>query len=320
VITGTFSITRQAVQLGYLPRLRVLHTSAEEIGQVYLPTVNAALLVSVVLLVLTFRSSDALGAAYGIAVTGTMAITTALAYFYFRGLGWSRLRAGSVFGLLLLVDLIFFSANLLKITEGGWFPLGVAAVVAAAMMTWSRGRATIATTRAREALPLSAFCRQLGSKRIDRIPGTAIFVSHDNEAVPNALLHILKHFKSLHQRALVMTVRAEDVPHVGPDKRLSVRDLGNGFTAVTIRYGFMDHPNVPRALTECPEGVALGIDWMDTSVIVGREKIIAAEAQPMLSRWRKQVFIFMNKLSLDATEFFGIPPNRVVEVGGQIEI
>jgi len=298
----------------------VLHTSEKAIGQIYVPAVNDGLLVAVVLLILIFRSSDALGAAYGIAVSGTMMITTVLAYLYFRGLGWSRLRAASVFGLFLVVDLTFFNATLLKITEGGWFPVAVAAAVATVMSTWWRGRQAVAAASAREAMPLDAFVRRFGSERVERIPGTAIFVTRNNEAVPHALLHVLKHFKSLHQRAVVMTVRTVDIPHVREDKRLVIRDMGNGFYSVTVRFGFIDQPNVPRALKDCPAEVPLRIDWMNTSVIVGREKIIAAEPERMLTRWLKQLFIFMNKLSLDATEFFCIPPNRVVEVGGQIEI
>jgi KUP system potassium uptake protein len=321
VISDAFSITRQAVQLGYLPRLRVQHTSEEEIGQVYVPSVNTGLLVAVVLVVLTFGSSDALGAAYGIAVTGTMAITTTLAFIYFRGVvGWSLARAGPIFGLFLLIDLAFFGANLLKIFEGGWFPVAVAAVIGAIMATWWRGRQAVAAARARDAIPLWSFIDRGDADRMRRIPGTAIFVTSHNDAVPNALLHALKHFKSLHERAVVMTVRTEDVPAVSDERRLDIQELGHGFYTVTLHFGFMQHPNVPRALKECPANPALRLDWINTSVIVGREKILASERQGILPRWRKRLFILMNKLALDATEFFCIPPDRVVELGGQIEI
>src|SRR6185437_7727028 len=252
VISGAFSLTRQATTLGYLPRLEVRHTSEEEIGQIYVPRVNMALLLAVVVLVLGFKSSENLGAAYGIAVTGTMTIDTILAFLYMRtGLGWSLTKAGTIFGLFLLVDLSFFGANLLKIVEGGWFPLVVAGFMAATMATWWRGRQMLAALRARDALPLSMFIEGLRPGHPQRIPGTAIFMTANLDQVPNALLHTLKHYRVLHERVILMTMFTEDVPHVPRDQRIQVRQLDKGFHTVKVCHGFMDQPSVPRALALC---------------------------------------------------------------------
>jgi len=321
VISGAFSITRQAVQLGYLPRLEVRHTSEQEIGQVYVPPINTFLLVAIIILMLGFRSSDNLGAAYGIAVSGMMAITTGLAFLYMRSQGWSRVVAIPVFAAFLVVDLTFFSANLLKIAEGGWFPIVVAAVVFTVMATWWRGRRLLTELRARDALPLRQFVEGLKPERPARVPGSAIFMTRDLANVPVALLHALKHYKVLHERVVMMQVETQDVPHVPDEQRLDIEELGKGFYRIRIRHGFMDEANVLRALAQCRVG-GLRFNLMDTSFFIGREKLRLhpRPRRPAFWRWRDRLFILMSNNTLDATEFFRIPPNRVVELGGQIEI
>ena len=317
VISGAFSLSRQAVQLGYLPRLEVRHTSATEIGQVYVPPINWGLLLAVIILVLFFRSSDNLGAAYGIAVSGMMLITTGLAFLYMRAHGWSLAVAVPVFALFALVDLTFLSANMLKIIEGGWFPIVVAALVFTIMGTWWRGRRILAEQRARDAMPLTRFVEMLNPERPVRVPGTAIFMARDLNQVPSALLHALKHNKALHERVVMMQVDTEDVPHVLDDRRLEIAEIGKGFYTMRVRYGFMDEPNIMRALALC-RVQHFHINLMDTSFYIGREKLRPRGTGFL--RWRDRLFMFMNSLALDATEFFRIPPNRVVELGGQIEI
>ena len=317
VISGAFSLSRQAVQLGYLPRLEVRHTSATEIGQVYVPPINWGLLLAVIILVLFFRSSDNLGAAYGIAVSGMMLITTGLAFLYMRAHGWSLAVAVPVFALFALVDLTFLSANMLKIIEGGWFPIVVAALVFTIMGTWWRGRRILAEQRARDAMPLTQFVEMLNPERPVRVPGTAIFMARDLNQVPSALLHALKHNKALHERVVMMQVDTEDVPHVLDDRRLEIAEIGKGFYTMRVRYGFMDEPNIMRALALC-RVQHFHINLMDTSFYIGREKLWPRGTGFL--RWRDRLFMFMNSLALDATEFFRIPPNRVVELGGQIEI
>jgi KUP system potassium uptake protein len=319
VISGAFSITRQAIQLGYLPRLEVQHTSEQEIGQVYVPRINTFLLVAVIILVLGFRSSGNLGAAYGIAVSGMMAITTGLAFLYMRSQGWSLALAVPVFAVFGLVDLTFLGANLLKIVEGGWFPIVVAALVFALMATWWRGRRLLAEKRARDAMPLDEFVAALKPDHPTRIPGTAVFMTRDLEHVPLALLHALKHYKVLHQRVVMMQVETEDVPHVPEEQRLEISEFGKGFYRIRLRYGFMEQPNVVRALAQCRIG-GLRFNLMETSFIIGREKLRPRPRRTAFWRWRDRLFVVMTNNMLDATEFFRIPPNRVVELGGQIEI
>jgi KUP system potassium uptake protein len=321
VISGAFSITRQAVQLGYLPRLEIRHTSEQEIGQVYAPRINSALLAAVIILVLGFQSSDNLGAAYGITVSGMMAITTGLAFLYMRSQGWSLALAVPIFAAFGIVDLTFLSANLLKIAGGGWFPIAVAAVVFTIMATWWRGRRLLAELRSRDALPLRQFVERLDPAKPARIPGTAIFMTRDLAHVPVALLHALKHYKVLHERVIMMLVESEDVPHVPDDQRLDISELGKRFYTIRIRYGFTDEPNVLRALAQCRVG-GLHFNLMETSFIIGREKLRPRprRRRTELWHWRDKLFIVMSNNTLDATEFFRIPPNRVVELGGQIEI
>jgi KUP system potassium uptake protein len=317
VISGAFSITRQAIQLGYLPRLEVRHTSENEIGQVYVPRVNWGLLAAVVLLVLGFRSSDRLGAAYGIAVSGMMVITTGLAFLLLRRRNWPLALALPLFGLFGLMDMVFLSANLLKIIDGGWFPIVVATLVLAVMATWWRGRRLLAEQRARDAMPIGDFVAALNPETTVRVPGTAIFLTRDLRHTPAALAHALKHYKVLHERVVMMQVDTADIPHVDDDDRLSIDAIANGFYVVRVHYGFMDQPNIVRVLAECRRR-HFHFNLMNTSFIIGREKLLARGRG--LPRWRKGLFIALNNIALDATEFFRIPANRVVELGGQVEI
>jgi len=320
VISGAFSMTRQAVQLGYLPRLQIRHTSEDEIGQIYVPRVNLALLVAVIMLVLGFRSSDNLGSTYGIAVTGTMSLTTVLAFVYTVGvLKWNPVGAALLFGFFLLVDLLFFSANLLKFVEGGWFPLAVAAFIFVVMATWMKGRDLLAARRAEAAMPLDIFLKSIRPDHPQRVPGTAIFMTANTDLVPAALLHNLKHNKVLHERVVLMKIETLDVPHFAEEQRLEVKNLDHQFHTVTVRYGFMDTPNIPRTLAQL-RLMRLKFNLMETSFFIGREKVVMGSATPNFWRWRKKLFIFMQATMVNATEFFRIPSNRVVELGGQIEI
>jgi KUP system potassium uptake protein len=320
VISGAFSLTRQAVQLGYLPRLQVRHTSEQAIGQVYVPGVNWALLVAVVVTVLGFRSSNALGGAYGIAVTGTMTVDSLLAFtFFWAAAKWRLWQLIPLFVVFLAVDLSFFGANLLKIAEGGWFPLTIGGVLYAVMMTWWRGRRLLAELRARDALPLRQFVEGLSPEKPARVPGTAIFMTRDLGHVPAALLHALKHYKVLHERVVMMQVETQDVPHVPEEQRLEIDELGKSFYTIRVRYGFLEEPNILRALAQCRVG-GLRFNLMDTSFIIGRERVRPSPRRITFWRWRDRLFSLMTNNMLDATEFFRIPPNRVVELGGQIEI
>jgi KUP system potassium uptake protein len=319
VISCAFSMTNQAVQLGYLPRLFIRHTSEQEFGQIYVPKVNLFLMISVMALVLGFKSSDNLGAAYGIAVTGTMALTTVLALTYTIGvLGWSPPLASILFGFFLTVDLAFFGANLLKIEQGGWFPLLVAALVYVVMWSWISGRGFLVTERSRASMPLDIFLKNLKPTTCGRVPGTAVFMTGDVDSVPTAMLHNLKHNKVLHERVVLMNVHTEDIPHVPEERRIEIAHLEHNFHIVKLNYGFMDEPNIPRALAQC-RVLQFRFNLMETSFFLRREKIVAAQRAPF-ARWRKQVFILMANTMLNATEFFRIPTNRVIELGGQIEI
>jgi KUP system potassium uptake protein len=319
VISGAFSLTRQAVQLGYLPRLQVRHTSEQEIGQVYVPAMNGLLLVAVVATVLGFRSSDALGGAYGIAVTGTMTVDTILAFTYFAlGARWRLWQLIPLFGLFFLVDMSFFCANLLKIMEGGWFPLVIAGTTFVVMTTWLWGRRRIAAQRASGALPLSTLIENLRPDHPSRVPGTAIYMTSRVDNVPAALLHNMKHNKVLHERNVLMTVRTEDVPRLPEGERLQIDHLGSNFHTVTIHYGFLEEPDIPRALALCRVG-GFRFNLMETSFFVGHEKIVAKRPSGIMLPFKK-LFVLLSNVALDATEFFRIPVNRIVELGGQVEI
>jgi KUP system potassium uptake protein len=332
VISGAFSLTNQAVQLGYLPRMQIRHTSAHEMGQVFVPEVNTILFFAVLVTVLGFRSSSALAGAYGVAVTGTMAVDTILGFTYLAlGVKWPLWLLVPLFGVFVTVDLLFFGANLIKIVEGGWFPVVGATFAFTVMGTWWRGRRLIADTRARDALPLQVFLDGLSPQHPLRVPGTAIFMTRDISQVPAVLLHALKHYRALHERVILLQVKTEDMPHVPDERRLELGEKGKGFYTMLLHYGFMDEPNVMRALAQC-RLEHLHINLMETSFFIGREKLRlrsrrrlafgrwwASDSFAFLA-WRDRLFILLTNLALDATEFFRIPPNRVVELGGQIEI
>jgi len=319
VISGAFSLTRQAVQLGYLPRMLVRHTSEQAIGQVYVPGLNGILLVAVVATVLGFRSSNALGGAYGIAVTGTMTVDTILAFTYFSlAAGWRLWQLIPLFALFLFVDLSFFGANLLKIEEGGWFPLAIGGCMYVVMVTWVWGRARISAQRASGGLPLATLIDTLRPDRPVRVPGTAIYMTARVEDVPAALLHNMKHNKVLHERNVLMNVRTEDVPRLPEAERLEIHHLGHNFHTVRIRYGFLEEPDIPRALALCRVG-GFRFNLMETSFFVGREKIVAKRGSTVSLPF-KHIFMWLSKMALDATEFFRIPVNRIVELGGQVEL
>jgi KUP system potassium uptake protein len=319
VISGAFSLTSQAVQLGFLPRMHVRHTSDREMGQVYVPAINNMLLVGVAATVLIFRSSDALGAAYGIAVTGTMTVTTILAFTHLRhGMHWPLWRLLPLFAVFLTVDLAFFSANMLKIAEGGWYPLVIAISLYVVMMTWIWGRGKLAQQRASGGMPLDMLIASLRPDRPARVPGTAIYMTAQVDNVPAALLHNMKHNKVLHERTVLMTVQTADVPRMPEADRLEIRHYDQNFHTVRIRYGFAEEPDIPRALALCRVG-GFRFNLMDTSFFVGHEKIVPNRR----TRWLipfKRLFVLLSELALDATEFFRIPVNRVVELGGQVEV
>jgi KUP system potassium uptake protein len=319
VISGAFSLTHQAVQLGFLPRMLVRHTSEREMGQVYVPAINNMLLVAVAATVLGFRSSDALGAAYGVAVTGTMTVTTILAFTHLRrGAHWPLWRLIPLFALFLVVDLSFFGANLLKIAEGGWYPLVIALSLYVVMMTWIWGRGKLARQRATGGMPLDMLIASLRPDRPARVPGTAIYMTAQVNNVPAALLHNMKHNKVLHERTVLMTVQTADVPRMPEADRLEIRHFDQNFHTVRIRYGFAEEPDIPRALAMCRVS-GFRFNLMDTSFFVGHEKIVPNRR----TRWLipfKRLFVLLSELALDATEFFRIPVNRVVELGGQVEI
>jgi KUP system potassium uptake protein len=319
VISGAFSLTRQAIQLGYLPRLEIRHTSAQEIGQVYLPRINWALMIAVVAVVVGFGSSSELAAAYGIAVVGAMSIDAVLAGIVAITLWrWHPVAAGLAFGSFLAVDLAFFSSNALKIPAGGWFPIVFAAGVFVSMSTWRTGREALFQRLHRGAPSLRSFLTSLARRPPMRVPGTAVFLTSNPYAVPRALLHNLKHNKVLHERVVVLKVQTEDMPQVPDSERVHVEHLGGNFHLVLLRYGFLEHPNVTVALTRCQLG-APEPTYMDTSYFLSRENLIPSD-HPDLRPWREQIFLQMTNTALDATRYFRLPPDRVVEIGSQIEI
>ncbi|MBL8837744.1 MAG: potassium transporter Kup [Alphaproteobacteria bacterium] len=318
VISGAFSITRQAIQLGYVPRLRVRHTSEATIGQVFISQINWGLCFAVMWLVVTFRSSSNLASAYGIAVTGTM-ITTSILFFVVMVTvwGWRWQLAAAVVGFFGIIDICFFAANIIKVVEGGWFPLLIGAVIFSLMTTWKRGVEILAEMRRRDALALDDFLARITDRSPHRVKGTAVYMTANPFGVPQALLHNLKHNKVLHERVVLLTIQTEDIPYVAPSDRIAVTELEKGFRRIVIHYGFMDQPDVPRAMEECAK-FGLTIDMMETSFFLGRETLIPARL-PLLARWRERLFIWLARNGISATEFFRIPTNRVVELGEQLE-
>ncbi len=319
VISGAFSVSQQAAQLGYMPRLEVRHTSAEEKGQIYISRINWSLYAAVVILVVGFGSSSALAGAYGIAVTGTMAVTSVLAYLVARHRwGWSRWTALPLFAMFLAIDLAFFGANTIKILHGGWFPLVLAVALTTLMWVWRKGREILYRRRYRDAIPLATFVDGKMYKRAHRVPGTGIFMTGNVGVVPFALLHNLKHNKIIHERVVLLKVETTDEPRVDDDQRIEIKDLGDGFYTVIVRYGFQQQPDVPRALAACA-AKGLGFNMADTSFFMSREYFVPSP-RPELPPWQEWLFILMSNNALSATEFFRIPANRAVELGSHLEI
>ena len=319
VISGAFSVTHQAVQLGFLPRLRTEHTSEKAAGQIYIPAVNWGLLAMVILLVVGFRESGRLASAYGIAVTGTMLITSVmLGVMMLYVWRWNRVLAVAITGLFLLVDGAYFASNITKIPDGGWFPLLVAAVSFTVLTTWAKGRQLMRDRLQNSALPLPVFIKSV-TKSVHRVRGTSVFLSGSADVVPPALLHNLKHNQVLHERVLILHVKVEEVPHVPNEKRVEIHDAGVGFYRVILHYGFMQEVDIPRDLAgikTCGEP----FNMMSTSFFLGRQKLIPSKKVPGMSLWREKLFAWMLKSSESAMEFFKLPTNRVVELGSQLQI
>ena len=319
VISGAFSLTRQAIQLGYLPRLEIRHTSENEIGQVYVPAVNWLLMVIIVAIVVGFGSSSNLAGSYGIAVTGAMSIDSVLAFFVAVAIWkWRVWIAAPLFLLFLTIELTFLSANLLKIPNGGWFPLVIATAVFLLMTTWRQGRQALFRRLYQGAQPLNAFLATCMQRMPPRIAGTAVFLTSNSDTVPRALLHNLKHNKVLHERIVILKVETAEAPKVPSDERLTVEHLADNFYRLVVRYGFMEQPDIPLALRQC-QLHGLGFNLMDTSFFLSRETIIPS-IRPDLTPWREHIFIALSHMALSATEFFRLPPDRVVELGSQVEM
>jgi KUP system potassium uptake protein len=318
VISGAFSVTRQAVQLGYLPRLRILHTSARAQGQIYIPFINWTLLVLVIMLVLGFETSSNLAAAYGISVTGTMFISTCMmAILIVSVWKWNRWLAALTIGTFLLIDGAYFAANLTKIPEGGWFPLLVGLIAFTLLTTWARGRFLMQARLREAAMPMEVFIKS-AARTATRVPGTAVFMTSTAEGVPHALLHNLKHNKVLHDRILILTVVIDEIPYVDLEDRIEVIDLGENFYRMILRYGFMQEPDVPATL-KIVEHCGPQIRMMDTSFFLARQTLLASE-RPGMAIWREKLFSWMLRNAESAMEFFKLPTNRVVELGSQVEI
>ena len=319
VISGAFSLTRQAVQLGYSPRLGIEHTSSREIGQIYVPAVNWGLMILTCALVFWFRTSSNIAGAYGVALSTLMLITTLMFYVMSREVwGWSFARAALVSGLFLWVDILFFAANMLKIRSGGWVPLVIAAVIFLLMTTWKRGREILAKRMLEKTVPLKMLLADLAAEPPIRVPGTAVFMYGTADHTPPALVHNLAHNKVLHEKVVFLTVVTEDVPHVDPGERVTIKHIGKGFHTVVARYGFMDDPDIDDVLGAC-QTQSLDIRMEGTTFFLGRETLIASD-RPGMPEWREQLFAFMSRNALRATAFFKIPANQVFEVGTQVEL
>jgi KUP system potassium uptake protein len=320
LITGAFSITQHAVQLGYLPRLTIVHTSPELRGQIYVPTVNRMLMVATVGLVIGFESSDNLAAAYGIAVSGTMAITTVLFYLVLRSrLGWRPLPAALLAGLFLVGDVSFLTANLVKFMQGGWFPLFVGLIVFSVMYTWVEGRTALLRVGARRTLPLEVLVEDVDRRGLPRVPGAAVFMTPNPESgAPLVLLHHLKHNKALHETVILLSIVTEEVPVVPEEERLEIRSRGSGFYDVILRYGFMETPDAIRTLSTS-EPLERIFKPSQATYYLGHHTLLPTGRAPM-PYWRKLLFTFMYRNALPATSHFGLPPNRIVEVGAQVPL
>lgn len=319
VISGAFSVSRQALQLGYLPRMLVQHTSESEEGQIYLPRINWILMISVMALVIGFGSSSNLAAAYGIAVTGDMVITTILSAMVFHGLWrWSWLKTLSLAAMFMVVDLAFFGANILKIPAGGWFPILIGVIIFTLMTTWKRGRSLMYERLASEAMELNMFIQAIGGHPPTRVEGTAVFMTPNPNGVPHAMLHNLKHNKVLHEQVVLATVHIHDIPHHPAAGRVSVENLGHGFYRVAVNYGFKDDPDLPHDMELCAE-YGLHLDMMDTSFFIGKETVIPRPSEEM-AYWREKLFVAMFRNADSVSNYFKLPPNRVVELGAQVTL
>jgi KUP system potassium uptake protein len=337
LISGAFSLTRQAVQLGYCPRMKIIHTSSSTIGQIYIPTVNTILMVACLGLVVAFRTSGALALTYGVALSGTMTITTILFAVVMRRLWrWNRWKVAGITLLFLVVDLAFVAANMLKVPNGGWLPLLIAAVVYLLMSTWKKGRVRLSGIVRENTLPIDLFLEDIRRRRPYRVPGTAVFMTSDSGGAPPVLLHHLKHNKVLHERVMLMSVLTEEIPQVGERHRVDCSDLGEGFYQVVAHYGFMETPDVPDALQllgrEEGDGKPVPVRLATTTFYLGREtlivlpgskRILSSDGNAMEARrmwhWRKKLFVLMTRNAQSATAYFNLPPNRVVELGAQIQ-
>ncbi len=318
VISGAFSVTQQAIQLGFVPRLKITHTSEAAAGQIYIPIVNWALMIMVILLVLTFQNSSNLAAAYGIAVTGAMLIDAILISVVLLVMWkWNRILVFAMLFLFFGIDLLYFSANLLKIPAGGWFPLLIGFIAFTLLTTWAKGRQLMIARMNEATLPMQIFIKSAAPSAA-RVPGTAVFMTSSSDGVPHALLHNLKHNKVLHERVFLLTVRIEDVPFIRSSERYSVKDYGSGFYRIVLRYGFMEEIDVPAALAKV-KGAGPTCKMMDTSFFLARQTLIAS-ARPGMAVWREKLFAWMLRNAESAMEFFKLPTNRVVELGSQLEI
>ncbi len=319
MISGAFSIARQCVQLGFIPRLEVRHTHETEQGQIYMPQVNLMMLIGVLILVVEFKSSDSLAAAYGLAVTGTFVCTSMLALIVFRrAYRWSWPLVLAAFVPLLALDLAYFSATALKIPDGGYVPLILGIVMFMLMLTWKQGRELLFARFRLDSLPLKSFLARLPQSRTTRVPGIAVFMTGQEDFVPAALLHNLKHNKVLHERVLFVTVLNEDIPRIGPEARRDITELAPNIHRVLLRYGFQESPHIPRDLEQLRD-VGIPFDPMQASYFLGRETVVAA-AVPKMSRWRQWIFTLLSRNAMPATEFFRIPSDRVVELGVRVAI
>jgi KUP system potassium uptake protein len=318
LISGAFSLARQSIQLGYLPRMTIVQTSHEEYGQIYIPQINVALMIGTVCIVLGFKSSAALGAAYGIAVTGTMSITTLLFAVVARTRwNWPLWQVASLAAFFFVVDFAFLGANVIKIAAGGWVPLALAAVLLLLMTTWKRGRLALQGLLQRAGLPLDLMLDELGRRPAPRVPGTAVFLTSDSKGAPVVLLHHLKHNKALHEQVVLLSIAASNVPTVPREERVTVASLDHGFWRVTARYGFMESPDVPAVLAQCAEQGIVARP-METSYYLGHERLLPTGPTTMAG-WRKRLFVLMSRNAQSAAQFFQLPSNRVVEMGSQIE-
>jgi KUP system potassium uptake protein len=319
VISGAFSLTRAAIQMGYCPRLTIMHTSERAIGQIYIPFINWMLLAAIIALVVGFRNSDNLAGAYGIAVTMAMLIDSILIFVVMRRLwNWPVPVAILIATPLLLIDLTFLASNALKIPEGGWFPLLVGAIVFTLLTTWKRGRSLLMRRLADDAMPLELFIQSIEASPPTRVPGTAVFLTSTQNRVPHALLHNLKHNKVLHERVVFLTIVTEDIPYVPDEERYEIKPLGCDFFRMVANYGFKDDPDVPELLEDCGRR-GFVFDMMETSFFVSRETLIAT-VTPGMALWREKLFVSMSKNATKASEFFQVPTNRVVELGTQVEL